>query len=480
MGEKQSSPVEQLKQLNQFIIKTENTVNLKVYGDEDERIKKFNYRYRMLSDDFYDQVCIELGNIYTEAVKLGLITQVDDTNNVYKMVMEEISKVYKDEPTREFDESTQVEMETLYELMNITEIMEQINLYTNAFNDCLLQVGVKDEKLNLKIRRPDNTVVVTNEDGDLTKVAIFLHKEDNISKWRVYTDTEIYEILTDDADSLLKDPKENDYKKAIGDSTDFKNQLGFIPFIPFHNGFRDCEFWQMFKGDDIVKGTIQISVKLTFLNHLIKLQSFKQLIASGSNLRTLNEAVIDPQTILYLDGTDTSISALDLTSDYKQLWDTIEAINNNIARNYKISTNFFRMTGSPSSGFALKMENIRLDSFIQKQKKYFAKKEVELFSMMKKVDEKLKLNQIKGNPPKVNFPIDNYPKTDMEKLEEQEKAIALGKTNMPEIIEKEEGLTEDEAKQKYAKNIELRNKGNEQFNTPSVTTSLPIEQNEGN
>ena len=344
MPKHEDSPTTQ--QTPRFIPNVTQTVSIMNLQNEDNRLRKFNFRNTMLSDDFYNQVVLELGNVYEAAVELGLITQIDDTNNLYRMVMEEISKVYHEEPIRKFDEAAQDDMTELYKELEVTKIMKQSNLYMIAFNDCLIQVGTAEDKLTIRLRRPDNTVVETDADLNLTTVYIFIRNNDKDTAkniWWCYTDTEWFEVEVGNA-TELKDIIDGD-KKIIEGRDDISNPLGFIPFMSIHNGFRDSTFWQKHKGDDLVKGTIQVAIKLTFLNHLIKNQAFKQLVASGSNLRTsLNDVVLDPQTIVFLEGTDTTIEALDLTADYKGLWETIESINNHIATNYKISTNFFRMS----------------------------------------------------------------------------------------------------------------------------------------
>jgi len=413
------------QQTPRFVPIVTETVSIENLQNEDNRLRKFNYRNTMLNDDFHNQVTLELGNVYQAALELGLITQIDDTNNLYRMVMEEISKVYHEEPIRKFDENEVIQdsMTELYKNLEVTKIMKQSNLYMNALNDCLIQVGTEGDKLKLRLRRPDNTVVVTDADLNLKAVYIFISNIDAAKNvWWCYTDTEWFEVTVKDA-SELKNITEND-KKKIGDRTDIKNPLGFIPFMSIHNGFRDSTFWQKHKGDDLVKGTIQVAIKLTFLNHLIKNQAFKQLVASGSGLRSsLENVVLDPQTIVFLEGIDTKIEALDITADYKGLWETINNINNHIATNYKISTNFFRMTANASSGFSLQMENVRLDGFISSQQTQYVEEERKLFELMKRVDEKQSLNIIQGEAPAVIFKSVTYPKSDMDVLNEKEKRI---------------------------------------------------------
>ena len=458
-----------------FIAQNKNTVNFNISNDSD-RINKFIYRNKMLNDNFYDQVEKELGNVYSKSVELGLISQIDDTNNLFRMIVEETSKVYDSGVYRTFDENEaiQEDMAMLYEDLNINDILTQSNLYINAFNDCLLQVGLKDDEFTLKLRRPDNTIVKTNSDLELEEVYVYIGEVEGGQKWYGYTDSEMFAVIVARAEDVLDDSLEIMPQDGKEDTI---NILGFLPFVAIHSGYRDDEFWQMYKGDDLVKGTIQVAIKLTFLNHLIKLQSFNQLVASGSNLRQLNGAVLDPQTILFVEGEDTKIDVLKLESNYKALWETIQAINNNIALNYKISPNMFRLTGSTSSGFALKMENIKLDKFVAKQQKMYKGVEKKLFTLLKNIDDKMSLGLIKSEKVMISFPPTQYPMSEQEVLEVQEKEIALGFISPIEIIVERDGVDEVEAKEVYLKNISDRNLGNEQFNRVEPTVNIPFEGN---
>ena len=100
----------------QFIATSNNTVNMAM-GNDSDRINKFSYRNMMLNDNFYAQVEKELGNVYSKAQELGLISQIDDTNNLFRMIIEEISKVYDGGVVRSFsdNDTMQEDMEMLVE-----------------------------------------------------------------------------------------------------------------------------------------------------------------------------------------------------------------------------------------------------------------------------------------------------------------------------------------------------------------------------
>ena len=453
-----------------YIKKATNTVNINISTEED-RIGKFARRKQMLNDNFYAQVVEELGNVMASAEDTGMIDQIDDTNNLFRMVIEELSKVYDNEPTREFstNDADQKTMEELYEGIEVTEILEQSNTYMNAFNDVLVQVGyISDtQEFTLKLRTPENTIVVVDNDLQLEEVYIYGGKtDDDLQVWHGYTKENMFTLYVESANEVLGHVKDD--RKPLNKGGDTSNPLGFLPFVSIHKGYRDDSFWQMYRGDDLVKGNIQVSIKLTILNQLIKFQSFKQLVATADSKQKLDGITIDPASVIYLFGENSDIKTLDLESNYKMLWDTIIEVNQNIATNYKISANMFKMTSTPSSGFALAMENLKLDGFIEKQQKYYKKVERDLYRLFKKIDDKLSLNKIKGDDLKVDFCKPVYPKSDKEILDETEKSIALGLTNQVEIIQDKKGVKKEEAVEIYEENIKYRNMNNENLNTPKL------------
>jgi len=444
---------------NVIVNEGENTINFSI-NTQGDRIRKFEYRKKMLEDNFYQQLYHEMEKTVVSSKETALIKQIDDTNNVFKMVIEEISKVYSKEPERTFDEKEQESIEELYDELEVDDIMSQANIYINAFNDCLLQVGFKNEKITLRLRTPTNTIVKTDDDLELEEVYIYTGRDNNNNQiWYGYTESSIFKIIVPTPNDVLNHD-ENKRQPIDDTSNDMGNHFGFIPFIAIHNGFRDNEFWQCYKGDDLVKATIQIALKLSFLNQLIKFQSFKLLKVEGSNLDGLDGMEIDPSKMLYVQGQDTKIDLLNLESNYKMLWDTIKEIIQSVAVNYKISPNLFRMTAAPSSGFALQMENIKLDNFVKSQQKIFRKVEKKLFNMIKKISDDFGLGFINSDVFNIEFNSMEYPKSDMEKLEEQEKEISLGKTNMIKILMKELDIDEDEATQIYQENLEVQKKQN--------------------
>jgi hypothetical protein len=229
-----------------------------------------------------------------------------------------------------------------------------------------------------------------------------------------------------------------------------------LPFVFIHNGWRDESFWDVFTGDDLTNGTIDLAVHLTFLNHIIKSQSFKQLVGKGDNVGELLGQVLDPLSILTLTGQNTEISVLDMQSNYEQLHKVAQELANSLAVNYGISPKQFRMSASPSSGFALKMENLKLDRQTIEQQSDFKVYEKELFSMIGTVSEYYG-KPISGDV-SINFGEPTYPEPEQDLLTYNRERIDLGLSSPYKILmEADPDLTADEAMVMVEDNLTRRN-----------------------
>jgi len=427
------------------------------------RLEKFKLRYEMYNDNYREQIIWKLGEIYRAFSQLKLDVQINDNYNIYKQVVNAISNVYSFGVDREFDNDAIGE---LYNKLRINKTMAQANRYLNAFNDLLIQVSWDDKKQQPKImlRLPHNTEVEW-EQNEVKSVKYFVEMtDDNEELWAYWSDEEHYYVLRG---------KEADKKIAIKDNEEMVNPFGTLPFVFMHNGWRDENFWDMFTGDDLTGGTIDMAVHLTFLNHLIKTQSFKQLVGKGDNVGELLGQVLDPLSVLTLTGQNTEIDVLDLQANYEQLHKVAQDLANNIAVNYGISPSQFRMTGSVSSGFALQMENMKLDRFTVEQQQDFKVYEQELFGMIKMVSDYYGSSLGDGDM-FVDFVEPNYPTSESEQLTIDQTKIDMGLTKTVDImIKRNPDLTEEEAKALVAENLNARNDMLNKTANISITTDIP-------
>jgi len=424
-----------------------NDIRNQTIKSDSSRLRKFALRYEMYNDNYRDQVISKLGQIYRAFAQLKLDVQINDNNNIYKQVVNAISNVYSFGVNREFENE---DVQELYNQLRIDKTMAQANRYVNAFNDVIIQVSwdFKKEQPKIMLRLPHQTEVEYSQ-GEVKSVAYFVEMTDEkTERWAYWSDEEHYYI-----------DKTNGNEKivAVEDNEEMINPFGVLPFVFLHNGWRDESFWDKYTGDDLTGGTIDMAVHLTFLNHIIKTQSFKQLVGKGDNVGELLGQVLDPLSILTLTGQNTEIDVLDLQSNYEQLNRVAQDLANNIAVAYGVSPNQFRMTSQASSGFALQMENLKLDRFTQEQQQDFKVYEQELFAMLKVVSDYYGKSIGEGDMA-VDFVEPNYPASQTEQLTIDQQAIDLGLTSSHKILMRENpDLSEEDARVDVDDNINARN-----------------------
>jgi len=414
---------------------------------ETNRLIKFKRRYDMYNDNFDDQVISKLGKIYRAFAQLKLDVQLNTNNNLYKQIVNAISNVYSFGVTRTIDNDDLAE---LYSTLRIDKTMTQANRFVNAFNDVILQVGwdFNKEQPKLLIRLPHLTEVDFG-DSEVQSVMYFVEMIDKKrERWAFWSNEEHYYIERGVGEDKIVPVEDND---------EMVNPFGVLPFVFMHNGWRDTQFWDAFTGDDLTNGTIDMAVHLTFLNHIIKTQSFKQLVGKGDNVGELLGQVLDPLSILTLTGQNTEISVLDMQSNYEQLHNVVQELANNLAISYGVSPQQFRMSSQASSGFALQMENMKLDRFTVEQQQDFKDYEKELFELIKVVSEEYGKSYGDASI-LVDFTEPNYPSSEQEQLTIDQQSIDLGLTKPQAILMRENpDLSEEDARVLVDDNLNARN-----------------------
>ena len=427
---------------------TRNDIRNKTFDTGTNRLKKFALRYSMYNDNYNNQVVSKLGQIYRAFAQLKLDVQINDNNNIYKQVINATSNVYSFGVDRTFESD---DAKALYNDLRIDKTMAQANKYMNAFNDVLVQVSwdSKKEQPKIMLRLPHQTEVGYSQ-GEVEWVAYFVEmvgKDNDTERWAYWSNEEHYYIdKTSGEDKIV----------AVEDNDEMINPFGVLPFVYLHNGWRDESFWDKYTGDDLTGGTIDMAVHLTFLNHIIKTQSFKQLVGKGDNVGELLGQVLDPLSILTLTGQNTEISVLDLQSNYEQLHKVAQELASNLAIAYGVSPSQFRMTSQASSGFALQMENLKLDRFTLEQQADFKAYEQGLFDMIKVVSEYYG-KSVDGEMT-VDFVEPNYPASESEQLNIDQQSIDLGLSSPHKVLMRNNpDLTEEDARVDVDDNINARN-----------------------
>lgn len=428
----------------------------------------FGNRYNMYNDNYKDQVKKRLLEIYSNAALLNMDKQIDMTNNVYKTIVNKISRVYSSGVDREFGDE---KMEEVYKENRIDKYMKQANRYVNAFNDVIMQIGwdSDNDKPRFLFRYPHKTKVRLDSNGNHSEVEYFVSKmKDGQERWAFWSKSEhYYKIYNKQGDAT---------KEYMDGNEDGLNPYGVLPFIFFQNGFRDSSFWDMHSGNDLIEVTLDVAVYNTFKNYMIKWQSFKQIVVQGTNVGAIKGQILDPSQALTVEGDDVKLDVLDLQANIKELRETIESQATNVAINYSISPSQFRMSGQVSSGFSLQMENSGLDEFTKEQQSDFIQYEKELYKLLVTVGNVEGANFSESAEFNVSFNDITYAESPETTANTREKNINLGLTNPIEIIQNKYNITEEEAKAKYEENIKYRNVGNEQLNKPILDEATTAEK----
>lgn len=419
-----------------------------------DRQTKFALRYDMFNDNYAYQVQRHLLDIYSKADDIKLDRQMDLTNNIYKTIVNKVSRVYSFGVEREFTNEETLE---LYKELRIDKVMKEANTFTNAFNDILLQVSwnYDEDKPRLIFRYPHKTKVKLDEYDRPEEVEYFVSSSDEGEKWSFWSATEHYYKIYDKASVFSKDDTTFTIEYTE-DNQEGVNPYGILPFVFMQNGFRDGMFFDEHTGQDLVSITLDNAVYSTFKNYLIKWQSFKQLVVTGSGIGELSGQLMDPSTALTVSGEDAKIDLLDLQADLKQLDEVLQSSANNVAINYNISPSQFRMSGQVSSGFALQMENASLDEYTKEQQEDFLIYEKQLFDLLNtimEVEASTNLGEVT-----IKFSEPKYQESRTVEVDTITKEVDLGLLKISEVIAKEQGITEEEAKKQLEENLQERNK----------------------
>ncbi len=431
------------------------------------RYKNMLDRYKLYHDNYKDLAVNRMLEIYSKASELKLTNQIDLTNNVFKKVVASISKVYAYGYDRSIEDETVLD---IYKKMNFDSFMIEADKKLNAFNDIIVQVAFDANKNipRLIFRYPHKTKVETDDFLEPISIEYFVRIEDKKEIWAYWSNTEHYYKHYTKADDFTV--------VAVEDNEDMINPFGELPFLFMANGFRDVEFYDINSGNDLVAITLDNSIYQTFKKYLIKWQSFKQLVVTGSNVGAISGQMLDPSQALTAEGDNVDIKLLDLQANLQQLDDSLKSDINQVLINYNISPSSFNMTSHVTSGFAMQMENLELDNMTKLRQNDFVWYEKELYRLILLVSSTYGLN-LKQEEFTITFNEPSYPMSDDEKVTTYAKEIDLGLISPVEMLMEEFGITEDEATNRMKQNIALRNElynktSSNQLNMDTTTQAL--------
>lgn len=332
----------------------------------------------------------EMKNQFSKYTRDAIKQMIDDSQNITKRIINEISTLYAIEPKRAAilnEKEDDIYKNVLSNIPGLNILMNEVNKYTNLCNHALIYIAPdrKAKKLRLSLITPNFIDVIQDENDKTQPAAIILTNTyiDTAGNTNIYYDYwDIYGVFKrfdEDFNEIQfsDNPGINPYKDPNNP------EKTILPFVIFNRNMPISEIWDTTSGEDIISANIQIGVLLTYLNYLLKWQSFKQLYVQNVDFTNIQkEVILDPAFPITIKG-DGSAGVLNFQIDIKQIWDIINQKIGAVANNYGMSLNNFKLQGSAQSGFSLKIQKEGLLEARAKQIPLYRLKENELFYKMR-------------------------------------------------------------------------------------------------
>jgi hypothetical protein len=214
--------------------------------------------------------------------------------------------------------------------------------------------------------------------------------------------------------------------------------------VPFFCTSPVLGFWDLNWNYDAVRANYIIGVLNTYVNYLVKTQSFKQVVFSGQVGPAVLSAISDPLYPFLLPEGSTA-ATLDLNTQLSAIDEVIRGKIMAIANNYGISNENFTVTGTAASGYSLRVANRALEEIREFDKTVAWKCEHDLFDLIRLINntsgaeaipEELEL---KWNPGEIS-----YPPTMQEEQSRWEFEFKYGIRNQVDYLMKEDPELERE------------------------------------
>lgn len=431
------------------------------------RKKNVIERLNIYNDYFKDIIKTEVDLQFSEKTRANIKQMIDDSNNLLKRIVNDISVVYQESAQRSYqvngkDDGRYLD---LISKMPLDLITQEVNRLTNLCNETLIYIVPRNGRIDYDILTPDYVEVYQDEDDPTKPVAIIFTQSYVDTKGK----TKIYYIYFDVFGNHFKFDEDHnpvripDNPEGINPYQDpERRDRTVLPFVIFHKKFPRTQIWEDTSGQDLVSATKQIGVMLTYLNYLFKVQSFKMLYLAGIDIKDVPvELVFDPLFPKVFPDSSGSMGVVDYQIDLRQLWSIIYEKVGVIANNYGLSLDNFKLTVQAQSGFALKIKNSALEKIVNEQKKFYRYYERELFEKTKIVNNSQYKDKIADNGVfKVDFAETEYPESPDEIRNQWKFDIQMGARSILDYVMyvNPDIKTREQAEKQLRDNVELNNR----------------------
>jgi hypothetical protein len=359
------------------------------------RKKHIENRIKILHDNFKELVENELREQFCEETFKLLKLYIDDSNNVFKRIINEISTVYKNGAKRKavIPGTPSIEdarYNEIHSANHLDLIMAKANRNTNALNEMFVKVSPRGSGIGYDLINPDIVDIIQRKD-DPTKMEAFIYRNSwidtigDVDYDYIYWDIWGTHKVFDKNGAPMMNP---DNPKDINPYKDPENPgQTIIPVSILHREYNTDRIFDVTSGKDLYSLCISTGILLTYYFYLLKMCSFKQLSLQGYDPKLMKiQNILDPAFPLVTLNENAKANVLDYQIDLDKIFN---AINNRVraaAANYGISADQLTMSVQANSGFSLQIKRQGLEETRESQLKSYRVFEKDIFNITRIVN----------------------------------------------------------------------------------------------
>jgi len=376
------------------------------------------------NDSWVDIIDFQLRLQFSDPDSLKNLRPLISTEmNLCKKVVDETAMVYEDKAirtaTKDGAEDSDKRYEEIVAESHIDSVMKTVNRYTQLLNHVLVRPVVRRLKLEYDIILPDNFEIYTScEDWrDIVAIKYYIGERpqfkrdfyaaglssgDVVMKPGSLTDEREgylwvrvpieYDRITFEPGVYKFDPKKNTMDwKASWRENEYKDAEGnaVLPFMLTYKEWPVDSLLNFSKDSSVSETAVDFAIYWTMLNEQMKFQSFKQMvITAGLDLTLPGELKTGPAKVFVLksENNNAGIEVLDMQSDIKTFEENIQHRAAMFLAQYGISASQFTLSGTPQSGYSMKIDREPLMEIRNNQIEFYRMFEKDLFELTRIVN----------------------------------------------------------------------------------------------
>jgi len=306
-------------------------------------LKVYRHNWKEILTYFID-------NRFLEQTADKLAPHTDTSINLLRWVTDEIAAIYSQPAHRTINGSTEG-LEPYENKGLIDHYLDNASKYTQLCRELAVRPLVDDGKLVLDMVTPDRFTVIPHPTNPIKFLAIIIQlTEGTFAVWT----SDTHYIADRQLNPIATHP--DNIANAAANGGEYVNPYGVIPYVVTHARFPAMEFFNSQDSRGLYDATLTGGVQMTAHNHLRHLQSFKQIVISGTKDEAMGKIVTDPARALLLPNPAASASTLDLQADLATNLETMFQAQRPTLIMNGIWADAIRSTQTGGSGYALSIK----------------------------------------------------------------------------------------------------------------------------